>query len=196
MKPYINNLFPYFAIILLCFILAFLKYQNSRYSQSIQNLETQIKIQKNISKLERTLEGQTLSYSSLGTLYGDMICIDSLLHGESSLFVAISDLGCESCYLPFLEKLSSLKKRQRAYRFSVLCFFEDKRSWRTYINNINLDLDFYFIQRKEDGFEEHIENAFVFTMSKDKKINNVLLLDGMNKDYQLDYLKLLVNKLK
>mgnify|MGYP000018399253 FL=1 len=168
-------------------------------NEELQNLNAeQSYVLENItilSKLQHFAEGHNLENYTLYTTDGDSCELKDVCKGEKLIYY-FSEQGCQVCYQPFLKKLVELSKKIGKEHIVVIGKFEERRSFKLFLQNLtpNNDLTIYQTKTELNIYPEYNEYALAFQVTKDLAINNICITDKSNTELSADYLKLIEKK--
>lgn len=201
-----NNIF--FLIVITFLIIGFLVYDvhtkkviSERYMNQIEELQHSnagltymLENVVVISKLQHYAEGRTLKNYTLHTVLGDTCKLKDLCNGRKLIYY-FSGQGCQTCYLPVLNKLTDLSEKIGKENMIVIGMFKEKRAFKLFLQDLNPDVGFtiYQSEKEFDIYPDYNDYAQFFQLTNDLVINNICITDKSNVELSDNYLKLVEN---
>lgn len=148
-----------------------------------------------ISKLQHYAEGQIITDCTIYKQNGDTLYLSDLCSDRRKLVYFFSEQSCATCYIPFLEKLNKIAGVIGKENVILLAKFDKSRSLKTFALENNITLEMYRMDMDLNIYPEYNDYAMAFLLSRDMKIENVIITDKSNVELSNDYLKIIQQRI-
>lgn len=164
------------------------------YIALLQKQNAQLGNLKILSKLQHAGEGMQLKDICLYRESGDSLQINQIFGTTRKIIFFFSELGCASCYMPFLENAIG---RQDALKekLVIVAGFENQKDFKIYMQDRNIPFEIFRIRTNFNIFPEYNDYALAFLSDKNCVVDNLFIIDSSNVGYVDDYLQIVCQKI-